>query len=240
MQSKFAVILIIKQKIMKNLNNLIIQEARPLPVIILADSSGSMASDNRIGVLNNAIREMIDSLKDENSLRADIFISVISFSGKGANIIQEFKKSAEIEWKDLEAYGGTPMGEAFDTVKELLENKEIIPSRSYAPTLVLLSDGAPTDNWNEPLRQLLLSSRASKAQRIAMSIGAGENGKDILKQFLGDSELEVFEANQAREINKFFRFVTMSVSQRAKSINPNEPISVSYSDINEDLDNFEF
>jgi uncharacterized protein YegL len=49
---------------MKNLNDLIIQKARPLPVIILADSSGSMASNNRITILNNAIREMVDSLKE--------------------------------------------------------------------------------------------------------------------------------------------------------------------------------
>ncbi len=225
---------------MKNLNNLIIQEARPLPVIILADSSGSMASDNRIGILNNAIREMLDSLNDENSLRADIFISVISFGGNGANTVQEFKKSTEIEWTDLTAMGGTPMGKAFDAVKNLLENKDIIPSRSYAPTLVLLSDGAPTDNWENSLTELLSSNRASKAQRIAMSIGAGENGKKVLNKFLGESDIKVFEANQARDINKFFRFVTMSVSQRAKSVNPNEPISISYSDVNDDLDNFEF
>ena len=66
---------------MENLNDLIIQKARPLPVIILADVSGSMASDNKIGILNNAMREMIDSLKDENSLRAEIYFSVITFGG---------------------------------------------------------------------------------------------------------------------------------------------------------------
>ena len=62
----------------------------------------------------------------------------------------------------------------------------------------------------------------------------------MLKQFLGDSELDVFEAIQARDIKKFFRFVTMSVSQRAQSINPNQAVSVSFDDTDEDLDDFEF
>ena len=220
---------------MENLNDLIIQKARPLPVIILADISGSMASDNKIGILNNAIREMIDSLKDENSLRAEIHFSVITFGGDVKAHIN-FTKANEINWVDLSAHGMTPMGEAFDVTKTLLEDKTIIPSRSYAPTLVLLSDGIPTDNWEDPLNHLLSSPRASKAFRIAMSIGAGEDGKSILKQFLGDSELDVFEAVQAREIKKFFKVVTMSVSQRAKSINPNQPITISFNDFDENLD----
>ena len=62
----------------------------------------------------------------------------------------------------------------------------------------------------------------------------------VLKQFLGDSELDVFEAVQARDIKKFFRFVTMSVSQRAKSVNPNQPVSLSFDDSDENLDDFEF
>ena len=224
---------------MENLNDLIIQKARPLPVIILADVSGSMASDNKIGILNNAMREMIDSLKDENSLRAEIYFSVITFGGDVKPHIN-FTKANEINWVDLSAGGMTPMGKAFELTKKLLEDKTIIPSRSYAPTLVLLSDGIPTDNWEDSLNQLLSSPRASKAFRIAMSIGAGQDGKLVLKQFLGDSELDVFEAVQARDIKKFFRSVTMSVSQRAKSVNPNQPVSVSFDDSDENLDDFEF
>ena len=225
---------------MENLNDLIIQKASPLPVIILADISGSMVSDNKIGILNNAIREMIDSLKDENTLRAEIYFSVITFGNEGAQPHLKFSKANEIDWHDLKADGRTPMGEAFSVTKVLLEDKDIIPSRSYAPTLVLLSDGMPTDNWSDPLNQLLSSPRASKAFRIAMSIGAGQDGKKVLEKFLGDSELDVFEAVQARDIKKFFKFVTMSVSQRAQSVNPNQAVSVSFDDTNESLDDFEF
>lgn len=225
---------------MNELKNIIIQEARPLPIIILADASGSMGSDDKIGILNNAIREMIDSLKVESSLRAEIEILVITFGGDESKLYLNMAKVNDIEWKEITVGGRTPMGNAFSMVKKIIENKDIIPSRAYSPTIVLLSDGIPTDNWQEPLEQLLSSSRASKATRMAMSVGAGEDGKKVLQKFLGDSSLKVFESYEARDIQKFFRFVTMSVSQRVKSVNPNEVIYIDINDFEDELDDFEF
>ena len=226
---------------MQNINKLIIQEARPLPVIILADTSGSMYQNNNIGTLNSAIREMIDSLKGEDSLRAEIYFSIISFGGHRVTEYLPFSKVNEISLnEDLKAGGGTPMGEAFRITQELVEDKNIISSRSYAPTIILLSDGIPTDDWKNPLNSFLSSPRASKSFRIAMSIGAGEEGKKVLTEFLGDSNLPLFEANQARDIKKFFKFVTMSVSQRVQSVNPNQVIDTSIDDMDDDLDDFEF
>lgn len=37
------------------------------------------------------------------------------------------------------------MGEAFDLVREMVEDRDIVSSRAYAPTVVLISDGIPTD-----------------------------------------------------------------------------------------------
>jgi len=223
---------------MPNLNELIIQEARPLPVIILADTSGSMYADDKIGVLNNAIREMIDSLKGEESLRAEIHISIITFGRGEVKEHISFSKINEVIFNNLEAGGNTPMGQAFSITKELIENKDIISSRSYTPTIILLSDGIPTDSWKEPLEKFLSSFRASKAFRMAMSIGAGEEGKEVLTEFLGDSNFPLFEANQARDIKKFFKFVTMSVSQRVQSVNPNQIIDTSIENEDNCLDDF--
>jgi uncharacterized protein YegL len=75
---------------------------------------------------------------------------------------------------------------------------------------------------------------------MAMSIGADKEEQKVLEAFLGDSDLKVFEASQAREIRKFFRFVTMSVSQRVRSTNPNQPITIDIDDFEDDLDDFEF
>lgn len=229
---------------MSGIKNLVIQEARPLPVIILADTSGSMCADNNIGILNIAIREMIDALSNEGSLRAEVYIAVITFGKGGAHAHLPFNKASGVSWNDLEANGTTPMGKAFMMAQALIENKEIISSRSYTPTIVLLSDGKPTDDYEEPLHNLLSSPRATKAFRMAMSIGANDD-QEVLEEFLGDSDLPVFQANEARQIQKFFRFVTMSVSQRVKSVNPNKIENNNFSITDDlgtldDLDDFEF
>ena len=36
-------------------------------------------------------------------------------------------------------------------VKSIIENKDIIQSIAHTPKVVLLSDGAPTDDWKKPL-----------------------------------------------------------------------------------------
>jgi uncharacterized protein YegL len=64
------------------------------------------------------------------------------------------------------------------------------------------------------------SGRSSKCERFAMAIGTTE-ADDVLNKFLSGTENKVFRADQATQIRDFFKFVTMSVSVRSRSQNPN-------------------
>ncbi len=55
------------------------KSARPIPVIILADTSGSMSVDGKIDALNQALGHMINTFKGESRLNAEIHLSVITF-----------------------------------------------------------------------------------------------------------------------------------------------------------------
>ena len=50
---------------MDKLQDFAIPTARPLPVIVLADASGSMEQDDKIVALNRAIAEMIRSFAND-------------------------------------------------------------------------------------------------------------------------------------------------------------------------------
>ena len=76
-------------------------------------------------------------------------------------------------------------------------------------------------HWENPLSVLLNSERASKAVRFAMGIGTIDDV--VLTRFLDDPENRVFNADEADQIKKFFRFVTMSVTSRVQSKSPDEP-----------------
>ncbi|MBT7790619.1 MAG: VWA domain-containing protein [Calditrichaeota bacterium] len=217
---------------MSTLKEFTVPIARPLPVIILADISGSMSVNGKIEALNDATREMISTFSEEDDSRAEIHVSVITFGGGGAKIHKPLKPAFEVSWGNMTADGRTPMGEAFAMAKQLIEDKDIIPSRAYRPTIVLVSDGVPTDDWQSPLASLLASERAAKALRFAMGIGEDAD-IGVLKTFLANDESRVFEAHEAREIKKFFRWITMSVTTRSRSTNPNSVIVVDPTDLNE-------
>lgn len=217
---------------MSNLKDFTMAAARPLPVIVLADVSGSMSANGKIDALNDAVSEMIATFAEEDDSRAEIHVGVIAFGRGGATLHKPLRSATDIQWESMEASGRTPMGGAFDLARTMIEDRATIPSRAYRPTLVLVSDGVATDDWRGPLEALLGSERASKATRFAMGIGADAD-HDTLTAFLANDEARVFEAHEAREIRKFFRWVTMSVTARSRSANPNSVVMVEPTDLDE-------
>jgi uncharacterized protein YegL len=198
-----------------------VQKARPLPVLLLADVSGSMSADGKIQALNHAVREMLEAFQDESDLRAEVHLAVITFGGE-ARVHLPLGPALNVSWTDLSASGGTPMGAAFDLAREMVEDPVIVPGRAYRPTIVLVSDGQPTGPhpWQPSLQSLLAGERSGKSFRMALAIGADAD-HDVLQAFLADPEARVYRADAARQIRQFFQLVTMSVSARSRSANPN-------------------
>ena len=220
---------------MAGLKQFTMAEARPLPIIVLADTSGSMEGADKIGALNAALKDMVDSLAKESRLRADIHVGIVAFGGMVTKHLPLTSVQTILTLPELKADGATPMGEAFTLVHSWLEDKNLIPSRAYRPVIILLSDGQPTDNWEEPFKHLCASERAQKATRLAMAIGADAD-EVMLKQFINDKEAPLFYAHNARDIHRFFRAVTMSVSTRSNSQNPNQVLPIALSVPTDDLD----
>jgi uncharacterized protein YegL len=209
---------------------------RALPIFILADTSGSMDGE-KITMLNNALREMISTLAGIKDIRGSFKVCVITF-GNEVKVHQPLTDVGEITLDELTAFGRTPMGEAIDLLVSLIEDKTIVPSTAYTPTIVLVSDGLPTDinvenatlddymTW-EPIKRLHTDDcRASKCLRLAMGIGQDAD-KDMLKAFINNDNIPVFKSNEAAGIEPFFKWVTMSTISRMTGTNPNE-ISVFY------------
>lgn len=200
-----------------------IAKARPLPVIVLADASGSMSENGKIEALNLALQDMVKAFATESRVRAEIQVGLITFGGKQAKIFLPLAPAGQIASMDaIPATGATPLGQALAMATDLLENHDLIPSRAYRPVLVLVSDGLPTDEWESTLARLETSDRASKATRFAMAIG-DDADETVLARFTNDIEAPVFKAHQARDIHRFFRAVTMSVAARTVSNNPELP-----------------
>ncbi|MBE9396810.1 VWA domain-containing protein [Pontibacterium sp. N1Y112] len=209
------------------------KSARPIPVIILADTSGSMSVDGKVDAMNQAIRGMIASFAEESRLNAEIHLSVITFGGNAETHLALTPAHQITHFEDFYATGGTPMGEALTIAKELIEDKEKISSRAYRPVIVLISDGHPTDDWEGQFSAFCSAERAQKATRMAMAIGSDAD-EVMMNDFINDLEAPLFRASNAQDIIKFFRAVSMSVTSRSRSTTPNQPVAITYDEIPED------
>lgn len=226
------------------LNDFTITKERALPVFILADTSGSMNGE-KIQAVNKAISDMVSTLRNVYDIRGVFKISIITFGGDKV-IVQQYPTDVrEIEFTELSASGKTPMGEAIRVVTELVENRDVVRSSDYLPTIVLLSDGFPTDfpggrnamidqylDW-EPIKLMHNSDRSKKCMRVAMSVDAGTD-TSMLKAFLNNGT-EPMLATDADDIAKLFKWVTMSTINRMTSINPDDVQSfLKFDDDNDD------
>lgn len=191
---------------------------RPLPIILLADVSGSMGADGKITALNDAIREMLQVLGSETG-PVEFHLAVVTFGGV-ATLHQPLVPVGQVNWANATANGGTPMGAAIAMATKLIEDREKLPSKAYRPLFFLASDGQPTDDWTGPLKQLLGDPRGSKCQRLAMAIGADADSA-MLAQFINDPETSVLQAKDARDIVRYFRMVSTMILSRSRSADPN-------------------
>jgi uncharacterized protein YegL len=197
-------------------NAFVLAEARPLPLILLLDTSGSMAGE-RIAAVNTAIRELGQDLAAAETPQGEVHIVEFNHNVH----VRPLTPARQFVHTELVASGTTSMGAAIDRVRQLVEDPQLIPSRAYAPTLVLVSDGHPTDEVDAPLQRLLQSPRARKATRLALAIGEGVD-LERLKAFVANPELPLIQAHDVTRIREFFRWVSMSVQVRSKSRNPDQ------------------
>lgn len=216
-----------------NISSFMKKEGRALPVFLLVDTSGSMKGE-KIETVNVAIKEMINNFKNIKNPKGIIELAILAFGGNQVILVKELSKITDTDFFEFDASGNTPMGQVFECVADMIEDYNIVSSRAYAPTIVLISDGNPTDymDYDETftqeqiiswpaLNKLHSGSRSSKTTKLAMGIG-DDVDTNILRAFINDDLIPVIKANDNHTIQKFFEWVTMSISVRSVSVNPNQ------------------
>ena len=191
--------------------------SRPLHFIWITDCSGSMSGE-KIQQLNFAIRESIPHMRlvaDENP-NADVLVRALKFSNGAQWHVGQATKVTDFEWIDLKADGLTDMGKALKMVAEQLKMPPM-SERALPPVLVLLSDGQPTDDFDEGLQALLALPWGKKAVKIAIAIGEDAD-TEVLQQFMGsNSELKPLQANNAEQLVNYIKWASTAVLKAASS-----------------------
>jgi uncharacterized protein YegL len=151
----------------------------------------------------------------ENNPNATVLVRAVRFSSGAAWHVATPTPVGQFQWNDLTADGVTDLGEAMRLVADQLRMPPM-EQRALPPVLVLISDGQPTDNWEDGLRRLQAQPWGKKAVRVAVAIGEDAD-HDVLQQFIGNRDLRPLQANNPEALVHQIRWVSTAVLQSASS-----------------------
>ncbi|GAB3510775.1 vWA domain-containing protein [Emticicia fontis] len=180
---------------------------RRLPVYLLLDVSGSMTGEP-IEAVKNGVQIMISTLRQNPQAIETAFISIITFDSSARQIIP-LTDLASFQMVDIRATGTTSLGEALKLVSSCIE-KEVAKTTTetkgdWKPLVFIMTDGIPTDNWQNGLNEF-------RKQKVAFTVAcAAGSGADtsVLKQ-ITENVVSLDNAD-GQSIGKFFQWVTASI-----------------------------
>ena len=148
------------------------------PVILLLDTSTSMIGDP-VESLMRGVRVFKEEVHRDTKAALSVEVAVVSFGP--VQLLQDFVTIENFTPPSLMAEGFTPMGEAIEYSIDLLESrKEVYKSvgiQYYRPWIFMITDGAPTDNWQQAAQRL----HAGEAEGHYCFFSVAVEGADISK-----------------------------------------------------------
>lgn len=149
--------------------------------LLLLDVSGSMQGAP-IAALNQGLAVFKDELASDDLAMKRVEVGIVTFGP--VKIESPFVGAVTFYPPSLSAQGDTPMGAAikqgFSLVRQRKDEYRAAGVSYYKPWIFLITDGAPTDEWQSAAAQV----REEEANGAAAFFAIGVQGAnmDILKQ----------------------------------------------------------
>lgn len=182
------------------------------PVVLLLDTSASMA-----GLPIQELSRGISTFKEEvlKDVQASLSVEIAIITFGPVKLIQDFVVVDDFTPPSLQADGVTPMGEAIEYALDLVETRKSTYKENgiqyYRPWIFLITDGAPTDEWQKAAHRVREAETSGKLSFFVVAV----EGADIntLKQIAPPQRSPVtLEGLNFREM-----FVWLSASMRRVS-----------------------
>lgn len=199
---------------MSDLNDLIDNPSPRCACILVLDISGSMNGDP-IEQLNTGVHEFITSVQNDDLAKYSVELAIVT---AGMNIQEElpFTVARDIDYNShFQANGLTPLGGAVEQALRMLdERKEEYRQTGtpyYQPWLVIISDGAPTDNWQFTAKKA--QDLCNNKKLVSLPVGVNNADMAILSQFSNRPALKL----QGLNFKDFFEWLSASMSRVSAS-----------------------
>lgn len=197
---------------------------RRLPVYLVLDCSGSMSGEP-IEAVRQGVKALLSELRSDPQALETAYLSVITFDST-ARQVTPLTELMLFKEPTLNAGGATALGGALKLLTQCIRSEVRKSTENqkgdWRPLVFLLTDGAPTDNWQDAAREL---KNSKPANIIACAAGANAD-ITVLKQ-ITDSVV-MMNSLSAGDLACFFAWVSSSIKMSSKSIDakPGGPIQL--------------
>jgi uncharacterized protein YegL len=182
--------------------------------VLLLDTSGSMVGAP-IHALNEGLLAFQKSIQEDALASRRVEIAIVTFGSGGVQNVQDFVTGGDFSAPVLQAGGTTPMGEAIRNALEMVRQRKATYRENgvlyYQPWVVMISDGAPTDEWKTAAQAVRGEEAARGLSFFAIGVG-GANMQTL-------SEISVRQPMKLDGLNFVELFVWISQSQKRVSAN---------------------
>ncbi len=183
------------------------------PLLLLLDTSGSM-SGAPIAELNAGLVGLKDELAADSLAMKRIEVAVVSFGP--VNVENTFHTAPNFFPPNLSANGDTPMGAAIkkglDLVRQRKDEYKTNGISFYRPWVFLLTDGAPTDEW-QSAAALVREGESSKSFAF-FAVGVAGANMDVLRQISVREPLKL----QGLRFRELFQWLSNSMKAVSQSV----------------------
>lgn len=182
--------------------------------MLVLDTSGSMAGAP-INELNAGLLDFVKAVQEDEVAACSVEIGVITAGSRVQELLPITGASQIDHVQTLSASGATPLGEAVRLALRRLDERKVEYKRNgiayYQPWLVIISDGAPTDQWTDAAA----SARNLSQQRKLVSLPLGVNTADM--SVLGQFSSKPPKHLAGLRFREFFEWLSASMSQVSAS-----------------------
>jgi uncharacterized protein YegL len=141
--------------------------------VLLIDTSGSM-NGAPINELNLGLQTFQRDLAEDSLASRRVEIAIVTFGDGGVAKIQDFVTADQFTPPELRTSGQTPMGEAIHLALDLVEARKHEYKQNgisyYQPWVLLITDGAPTDDWQRAAQRVQSETSARRVTFFAVGV----------------------------------------------------------------------